>query len=78
MEHKTKYNSISSGHHTEGWTKDKLGRWNKEAKSKALEGMKKESLIERHNRQVAKRDAGKTKEQMSGEAFKSGRTSGRY
>jgi|SRR6185312_6966822 len=48
------------------------------AKSKALESAKGGSLIERHNRAVAKRDEGKTKEQMSNDAFKSGRTSGRY
>ena len=39
---------------------------------------RKESAIERSNRQVAKRNAGKTKDQISEEAFKSGRTSGRY
>lgn len=48
------------------------------AKSKALKGAKKESIIERSNRQVAERNAGKTKEQISNDAFKSGRTSGRY
>ena len=42
------------------------------AKSRAL------SIIDAHNRAIAKRDAGKTKEQMSNDAFKSGRTSGRY
>ncbi len=39
---------------------------------------RKESVIERSNRLVAKRDAGKTKDQISKDAFKSGRTSGRY
>ena len=39
---------------------------------------RKESVIERSNRQVAERNKGKTKEQISNDAFKSGRTSGRY
>jgi hypothetical protein len=53
----------------------------KEAQTKAIMakmGEKKQSVIERSNRQVAERNAGKTKEQISEEAFKSGRTSGRY
>lgn len=39
---------------------------------------RKESVIERSNRQVAERNKGKTKEQISNDAFKAGRTSGRY
>jgi hypothetical protein len=50
----------------------------KRSTSDGFMAKRKESVIERSNRQVAERNAGKTKKEISEAAFKSGRTSGRY